>query len=66
MPGFDLLATYLGDIGAMPVWLQVFFNAGMLIISLLRYVVLLGTRLHQLGVCLGFGTVVLILSEFSS
>jgi hypothetical membrane protein len=67
-PGFDLLATYLSDIGATPVWPQVFFNAGMLIVSPLRYVVLvlLVLRLYQLGASRTFGTVVLVLGVFTT
>ena len=67
-PGFDLLATYLSDIGATPVWPQVFFNAGMLIVSPLRYVVLilLVLRLYQLGAGRAFGTTALILGVFTT
>jgi hypothetical membrane protein len=67
-PGFDLLATYLSDIGATPVWPQVFFNAGMLIVSPLRYVVLvlLVLRLYQLGAGRAFGIAVLILGVFTT
>lgn len=67
-PGFDLLATYLSDIGATPVWPQIFFNAGMLIVSPLRYVVLvlLVLRLYQLGAGRAFGTAVLILGVFTT
>jgi len=67
-PGFDLLATYLSDIGATPVWPQVFFNAGMLIVSPLRYVVLvlLVLRMYQLGAGRAFGTTVLILGVFTT
>jgi hypothetical membrane protein len=67
-PGFELLATYLSDFGATPVWPQVFFNAGMLIVSPLRYVVLvlLVLRLYQLGAGRAFGTVVLILGVFTT
>jgi len=67
-PGFDLLATYLSDIGATPVWPQVFFNAGMLIVSPLRYVVLilLVLRLYQLGAGRAFGTTVLIFGVFTT
>ena len=67
-PGFDLLATYLGDIGATPIWPQIFFNAGMLIVSPLRYVVLilLVLRLYQLGAGHAFGTAVLILGVFTT
>lgn len=67
-PGFDLLATYLSDIGATPVWPQVIFNSGMLIVSPLRYVVLmlLVYRLYQLGAGRAFGTTVLILGIFTT
>ncbi len=67
-PGFDLLATYLSDIGATPVWPQVFFNAGMLIVSPLRYVVLvlLVLRLYQLGAGRAFGRAILILGVFTT
>ncbi len=67
-PGFDLFATYLSDIGATPVWPQVFFNAGMLIVSPLRYLVLvlLVLRLYQLGVGRAFGTTILILGVFTT
>jgi hypothetical membrane protein len=67
-PGFDLFATYLSDIGATPVWPQIFFNAGMLIVSPLRYVVLvlLVLRLYQLGAGRAFGTTVLILGIFTT
>jgi hypothetical membrane protein len=67
-PGFDLLATYLSDFGATPVWPQVFFNAGMLIVSPLRYVVLalLVLRLYQLGAGRVFGTTTLILGVFTT
>jgi len=67
-PGFDLLATYLSDFGATPVWPQIFFNAGMLIVSPLRYVVLvlLVLRLYQLGAGRAFGTAVLILGIFTT
>lgn len=66
--GFDLLATYLSDIGATPVWPQVFFNAGMLIVSPLRYVVLvlLVLRLYQLGAGRTFGTTTLILGVLTT
>lgn len=67
-PGFDLLATYLSDIGATPIWPQIFFNAGMLIVSPLRYVVLvlLVLRLYQMGAGRAFGTAVLILGVFTT
>jgi hypothetical protein len=67
-PGFDLLATYLSDIGATPVWPQVFFNAGMLIVSPLRYVVLmlLVMRLYQFGAGRAFGTMALIFGVFTT
>jgi hypothetical membrane protein len=67
-PGFDLFATYLSDIGATPIWPQIFFNAGMLIVSPLRYVVLvlLVLRLYQLGAGRAFGTAVLILGVFTT
>jgi Protein of unknown function (DUF998) len=67
-PGFDLLATYLSDMGATPVWPQIFFNAGMLIVSPLRYVmlVLLVLRLYQLGAGRAFGTTVLLLGVFTT
>jgi hypothetical membrane protein len=67
-PGFDLLATYLSDIGATPVWPQIFFNTGMLIVSPLRYVVLvlLVFRLYQLGAGRAFGTTILILGVFTT
>lgn len=67
-PGFDLPATYLSDIGATPVWPQVFFNAGMLIVSPMRYVVLvlLVLRLDQLGARQAFGKAVLILGLFTT
>lgn len=67
-PGFDLLATYLSDIGATPVWPQVIFNAGMLIVSPLRYVVLvlLVLRLYQLGAGRVFGKTVLFLGAFTT
>jgi len=67
-PGFDLLATWLSDIGATPVWPQIFFNAGMLIVSPLRYVVLvlLVLRLNQFGTGRTFSTAVLILGVFTT
>lgn len=67
-PGFELLATYLSDIGATPVWPQIFFNAGMLIVSPLRYVVLvlLVLRLYQFGAGRTFGRTVLILGVFTT
>jgi hypothetical protein len=67
-PRFDLLATYLSDIGATPIWPQVFFNAGMLIVSPLRYLVLvlLVLRLYQFGAGRAFGTAVLILGVFTT
>ena len=67
-PGFDLLATYLSDIGATPVWPQIFFNAGMLIVSPLRYIVLvlLVLRLYQFGAGRAFGTAVLIIGVFTT
>jgi hypothetical membrane protein len=67
-PGLDLLAPYLSDIGATPVWPQVFFNAGMLIVSPLRYVVLvlLVLRLYQLGAGRAFGTTTLVLGVFTT
>jgi hypothetical membrane protein len=67
-PGFDLLATYLSDMGATPIWPQVFFNTGMLIVSPLRYVVLalLVLRLYQLGAGRAFGSAVLILGVFTT
>lgn len=67
-PGFDLLATYLSDIGATPVWPQVFFNAGMLIVSPLRYItlVLLVFRLYQLGAGTAFGRAVLAIGVFTT
>ena len=67
-PGFDLLATYLSDIGATPVWPQIFFNAGMLIVSPLRYVVLvlLVLRLYQFGAGYRFGMTALILGLFTT
>lgn len=67
-PGFDLFATYLSDIGATPVWPQIFFNAGMLIIAPLRYImlVLLVFRLYQLGAGRGFGAAVLTLGAFTT
>jgi hypothetical protein len=67
-PGFDLLATYLSDIGATPVWPQVFFNAGLLIVAPLRYLVLvlLVFRLYQLGAGRAFGAAVLIIGVFTT
>jgi hypothetical protein len=67
-PGFDLLATYLSDIGATPVWPQVFWNAALLVVSPLRYVVLvlLVLRLYQLGAGRAFGATVLILGVFTT
>ena len=66
--GFDLFATYLSDIGATPVWPQVIFNAGMLIVAPLRYIVLvlLVLLLYQFGAGRGFGTAVLILGVFTT
>ena len=68
MPGFNLLATYLSDISATPIWPQIFFNAGMLIVSPLRYVVLVLVvlRLYQLGAGQTFGKTALILGVFTS
>ena len=67
-PGFRILDTYLSDIGATPIWPQIFFNAGMLIVSPLRYIVLvlLVLRLYQLGAGRPFGTAVLILGIFTT
>jgi len=67
-PGFDLLATYLSDMGATPVWPQIIFNAGMLIASPLRYIVLvlLVLRLYPLGAGRAFGTTVLVLGVFTT
>jgi hypothetical protein len=67
-PGINLLATYLSDIGATPVWPQIFFNAGMLIVSPLRYVVLVLVvlRLYQLGAGRAFGNTALILGGFTT
>ncbi len=67
-PGFPLLATYLSDIGAAPVWPQVFFNASMLIVAPLRYglLVLLVLRLYELGAGRAFGTATLILGLFTT
>jgi hypothetical membrane protein len=67
-PGFDILATYLSDIGATPIWPQIFFNVGMLVVSPLRYVVLvlLVLRLYQFGAGRAFGTGVLILGVFTT
>ena len=67
-PGFNLLETYLSDMGATPIWPQVFWNSGMLIVSPLRYVVLvlLILRLYQLGAGRIFGAVALIFGFFSS
>jgi hypothetical membrane protein len=45
-PGFLPFTTYLSDMGATPVWPQVFFNTSMLINSPLRYVVLALLVLH--------------------
>jgi hypothetical protein len=61
-PGSNLLATYLSDIGATPVWPQIFWNASMLIVSPLRYVVLvlLVLRLHQFGAGRIFGKAVIL------
>lgn len=67
-PGFNLLATYLSDIGATPVWPQILFNAVMLIVSPLRYLVLvlLVLRLYQFGAGRTFGKTVLILGVFTT
>ena len=67
-PGFNLLETYLSDMGATPIWPQVFWNSGMLIVSPLRYVVLvlLILRLYQLGAGRIFGAVALIFGFFST
>jgi hypothetical membrane protein len=67
-PGFNLLATYLSDIGATPVWPQVLFNASMLIVSPLRYVVLvlIVLRLYQVGAGRAFGNTALILGGFTT
>lgn len=67
-PGFDFFATYLSDIGATPVWPQVFFNAGLLIVAPLRYIVLvlLVFRLYQLGAGRAFGAAVLIIGVFTT
>lgn len=60
-PGSNLFVRYLSDIGATPTWPQVFFNTGMLIVSPLRYVVLvlLVLRLSQLGTGRPFAVTVL-------
>ena len=67
-PGFNLFVTYLSDIGATPVWPKIFFNTGMLIVSPLRYVVLvlLVTLLNRFGAGRTFGTTVLILGIFTT
>lgn len=67
-PGFNLLDTYLSDIGATPVWPQIFFNAGMLIVSPLRYIVLtlLVFRLYQLGAGRAFGRAALTIGVFTT
>lgn len=67
-PGFDLFATYLSDIGATPVWPQVFFNAGLLIVAPLRYIflTLLVFRLYQLGAGRAFGAAVLTIGVFTT
>lgn len=67
-PGANLLATYLSDIGATPIWPQVFWNSSMMIVSPLRYVVLvlLVLRLHQLGAGRAFGRMVMILGLFTT
>ena len=67
-PGFNLLDTYLSDIGATPVWPQIFFNAGMLIVSPLRYIVLvlLVLRLYQMGARRIFGYAALIMGVFTT
>lgn len=67
-PGFSFLDTYLSDIGATPTWPQIFFNAGMLIVSPLRYIVLvlLVLRLYQLGAGRLLGTTVLVLGIFTT
>ena len=67
-PGFKILETYLSDIGATPVWPQIFFNAGMLIVSPLRYIVLvlLVLRLYQMGAGRLFGYAALITGIFTT
>jgi len=67
-PGFLPFTTYLSDMGATPVWPQIFFNTGMLLNSPLRYLflVLLVLRLTQLGAGRGFGWAALVIGAFST
>ena len=67
-PGANLLATYLSDVGATPIWPQVFWNSSMMIVSPLRYVVLalLVLRLQQLGAGRAFGITAMILGLFTT
>jgi hypothetical membrane protein len=66
--GFLPFTTYLSDMGATPVWPQILFNAGMLINSPLRYIVLvlLVLRLSQLGAGRGFAWAALIVGVLST
>lgn len=51
-PGFSIFTTYLSDIGDTPGWPQVFLNNTLVLLSPLRYLVLvlLTMRLFQFGV----------------
>jgi len=66
--GFLPFTTYLSDMGATPVWPQVFFNTSMLINSPLRYVVLalLVLRLTQWGAGRAFAWSVLAAGAVST
>jgi hypothetical membrane protein len=62
-PEFSPFNTFLSDIGDTPGWPQVLFNSGMLIVSPLRYLVLVlfAMRMWQLGAGRRFGFAVLVI-----
>lgn len=58
---FSIFTTYLSDIGNTPVWPQVVFNSGMLLVAPLRYLFLILLVLHLTTVGAGRSFAVLAL-----